>query len=50
MEKLNVIISITGLNPSIAEPTPTPVKPDSQIGVSMMRFSPNSLRSPCVTL
>ena len=34
----------------MAAPTPTPVKPDSQIGVSMMRLSPNFLRSPWVTL
>jgi len=50
MEKLKVIISTTGRSPSMAAPTPTPVKPDSQMGVSMMRFSPNSLRSPWVTL
>ena len=40
----------TGRSPNIAEPTPTPVKPDSQIGVSMMRLSPNSFSSPWVTL
>ncbi len=50
MEKLKVIISTTGRSPSMAAPTPMPVKPDSQMGVSTMRFSPNSLRSPCVTL
>ena len=50
MEKLNVIISTTGRSPSIAAPTPMPVKPDSAIGVSMMRCSPNSLSRPCVTL
>ena len=46
MEKLKVIISTTGRRPSMAAPTPTPEKPDSQIGVSTMRFSPNSLRRP----
>ena len=50
MEKLNVIISMTGRSPSMAAPIPTPVNPDSQIGVSTMRLSPNSLRSPWVTL
>jgi hypothetical protein len=50
IEKLNVIISITGRRPSIAEPTPTPVNPASAIGVSMTRFSPNSLSRPWVTL
>ena len=49
-EKLNVIISTTGRRPVIAAPIPTPVNPDSQIGVSTTRRGPNSLRSPCVTL
>src|SRR5262245_14203096 len=34
----------------MAAPTPTPVNPDSAIGVSMTRCSPNSLSRPCVTL
>jgi hypothetical protein len=50
IEKLKVIISITGLSPSMAAPIPMPVKPDSQIGVSTTRRSPNSLSIPWVTL
>ncbi len=34
----------------MAAPIPTPVKPDSAIGVSTIRLGPNSFRSPCVTL
>ena len=34
----------------MAAPMPTPVKPDSAIGVSTMRRGPNSFSSPCVTL
>ena len=43
---MNVIISITGRRPTIAAPTPTPVKPDSQIGVSMTRLLAEVLEQP----
>ena len=34
----------------MAAPMPTPVKPDSAMGVSTMRWGPNSFSSPWVTL
>ena len=40
----------TGRMPSIEAPMPRPMKPASEIGVSTMRFGPNSLRRPSVTL
>ena len=45
-EKLNVINSIIGLAPTIVEPTPTPEKPASEIGVSITLLSPNSSNIP----
>ena len=48
--KLSVMISTTGRSPSMAAPTPAPTKPSSEIGVSRTRSSPNSSRSPAVTL
>jgi hypothetical protein len=48
--KFQVIISMTGRSPTIAAPTPMPVKPSSAIGVSTMRFGPNSLSRPRLTL
>lgn len=50
IEKFQVIISMTGRNPTIAAPTPTPANPSSVIGVSMTRRSPNSWRRPRLTL
>ncbi len=44
------MISITGRSPVIAAPTPTPVNPGSDIGVSMMRDFPNSSTIPESTL
>jgi len=37
IEKLNVINSIIGLSPFIDAPTPIPVNPISDIGVSITR-------------
>ena len=48
--KLTVISSTTGRSPPIAEPTPMPTIVFSEIGVSRTRRSPNSSRSPSVTL
>jgi hypothetical protein len=48
--KLNVIISTTGRSPVMAAPIPTPVKPDSAIGVSTTRLGPKSFKRPWVTL
>src|SRR4051812_6021367 len=44
------IRSTTGRRPVIAAPTPRPVKPGSEIGVSTTRFVPNSSTSPDRTL
>src|ERR1700716_1319756 len=44
------MISTTGRSPVIAAPTPTPVKPASEIGVSTTRSEPNSSTSPERTL
>ncbi len=49
-EKFQVIISMIGRKPTMAAPTPIPANPSSVIGVSMMRRSPNSWRSPLLTL
>src|SRR5712692_3325472 len=43
-------MSTTGRNPVIAAPTPTPVKPASEIGVSITREGPNSSTRPDKTL
>ncbi len=44
------MMSTIGRMPVIAAPTPRPVKPTSEIGVSMMRSGPNSSTSPFNTL
>src|SRR5579864_7343896 len=44
------IMSTTGRRPVIAAPTPTPVKPASEIGVSTTRSAPNSSTKPDSTL
>src|SRR4051794_12943329 len=44
------IRSTTGRNPVIAAPTPRPVKPGSEIGVSTTRVVPNSSTRPLSTL
>src|SRR3954470_7588412 len=44
------IRSTTGRRPVIAAPTPRPVKPGSEIGVSTTRCVPNSSTSPLSTL
>src|SRR5271157_499107 len=44
------MISITGRMPVMAAPTPTPVKPASEIGVSTTRAVPNSSTKPDKTL
>src|ERR1700687_4065120 len=44
------IISTTGRRPVMAAPTPTPVKPASEIGVSTTRSAPNSSTKPVSTL
>src|SRR3984893_18102349 len=44
------MISTTGRSPIIAAPTPTPVKPASEIGVSTTRSEPNSSTNPDSTL
>src|SRR5579864_9443879 len=44
------MISTTGRSPVIAAPTPMPVNPGSEIGVSMMRDFPNSSTIPERTL
>ena len=43
---LKVINSIIGLLPNIADPTPIPEKPSSEIGVSITRSAPNSSNIP----
>src|SRR5580692_7784211 len=43
-------MSTTGRSPVIAAPTPTPVKPASEIGVSITRLAPNSSTRPESTL
>src|SRR4029077_5579230 len=44
------MISTTGLRPVIAAPTPIPVKPGSEMGVSITRSLPNSSTNPERTL
>src|SRR6202162_5830747 len=44
------MISTTGRSPVIAAPTPMPVKPGSEIGVSITRVFPNSATIPDSTL
>src|SRR5687768_3699902 len=44
------MMSAIGRIPVIAAPTQRPVKPTSEIGVSMMRLGPNSSTSPLSTL
>ena len=44
------MMSTIGRSPAIAAPTPRPVKPASEIGVSMMRSLPNSSTRPVSTL
>src|SRR5712692_3701316 len=44
------MMSTTGRNPVIAAPTPMPVNPASEIGVSITRSAPNSSTSPDNTL
>src|SRR5579862_8068852 len=44
------MMSTTGRSPVIAAPTPIPVKPGSEMGVSMMRDLPNSSTIPESTL
>src|ERR1700688_2429982 len=44
------MMSTTGRKPVIAAPTPTPVKPASEIGVSTTRSAPNSSTKPESTL
>ncbi len=49
-EKFHVIISMMGRSPAMAAPTPTPANPSSVIGVSTMRWGPNSWSRPLLTL
>src|SRR5256885_12476771 len=44
------MMSTTGRNPVIAAPTPIPVKPASEIGVSITLSAPNSSTRPDNTL
>src|SRR6188474_366318 len=44
------MMSTIGRMPAMAAPTPSPVKPASEIGVSMMRSLPNSSTRPTSTL
>src|SRR5271163_2509684 len=44
------MMSMTGRMPVMAAPTPTPVKPASEIGVSITRATPNSCTRPDNTL
>src|SRR5579863_1006086 len=44
------MMSTTGRRPVMAAPTPTPVKPASEIGVSTTRSAPNSSTNPESTL
>src|SRR6266446_2396534 len=44
------MMSTTGRNPVIAAPTPIPVNPASEVGVSMTRSAPNSSTNPDNTL
>ena len=47
-EKFQVIISTTGFMPIIAIPIAAPVKPPSEIGVSIILFGPNWSMRPSV--
>src|ERR1700722_14864882 len=44
------MMSTTGLRPVMAAPTPMPVNPGSEMGVSITRFLPNSSTNPDKTL
>src|SRR5580765_2586549 len=44
------MMSTIGRRPAMAAPTPSPLKPASEIGVSMMRSLPNSSTRPVSTL
>src|SRR5579864_8945181 len=44
------MMSTTGLSPVIAAPTPTPVNPASEMGVSITRSEPNSSTNPESTM
>src|SRR3954471_8749857 len=48
--KLNVMYSTIGRRPTIAAPMPMPVKPSSEIGVSITRRGPNWSSMPWLTL
>ena len=48
--KFQVMNSTMGRSPFMAAPTAMPVKPNSAIGVSITRFSPNSASMPLLTL
>src|SRR5207253_2230230 len=50
VEKLKVMNSMIGRNPTTAAPMPSPAKPFSLIGVSTIRFGPNRSSSPWLTL
>src|SRR5688572_16541337 len=50
MRKSPNMMSAIGRMPVIAAPTQSPVKPTSEIGVSIIRFGPNSSTSPFSTL
>jgi len=45
MKSMNMMSTI-GRRPVAAAPTPSPMIPFSEIGVSMMRSPPNSLNNP----
>ncbi len=49
-EKLKVIHSTMGRRPTIAAPMPMPVKPSSEIGVSITRSGPYFSSRPWLTL
>ena len=44
-----VINSQMGRSPAMAAPMPAPTITPSEIGVSLIRLSPNSFNMPCVT-
>ena len=48
--KFHVMNSTIGRRPISAAPMPSPAKPFSEIGVSMIRFGPNCSSMPCETL
>ena len=49
-EKLKVMNSMIGRNPTMAAPTPRPANPFSEIGVSIIRLGPKRSSKPCETL